>query len=356
MANAKKLPSGAWRTLVYSHTEKVDGKDKRIYESFTSFDKSESEYMAAQFRHTKKKKNVSKLNMTVGETIDKYIEMKELLSPTTIESYKGIRERAFKDIIDLPVKSLDDEVMQKAINKESKRKVTGKKDGRTVTPKTVSCEYGLLSSALKKCHNLTFNVTLPKKIVKNIDLPGPEEIIKLIKGTSVELPCMLAMWLSFSMSEIRGIKCSSVKNGMIYINQVLVNVANQPVVKETAKAEKRIRKHEIPDYIMNLIKEQETYKHYKETGKDDFLIPLTNRQIYKRYKRIINKGGIDITFHQLRHLNASVMLMLGVPDKYAMERGGWKTPHTMKKVYQHTFSNQRKIVDKKIDDYFNKLL
>ena len=42
MAKAKKLPSGSWRCLVYSHTEKVldkktgTMKDKRIYESFTS--------------------------------------------------------------------------------------------------------------------------------------------------------------------------------------------------------------------------------------------------------------------------------------------------------------------------------
>ena len=42
MAKAKKLPSGSWRCLVYSHTEKVldkktgTMKNKRIYESFTS--------------------------------------------------------------------------------------------------------------------------------------------------------------------------------------------------------------------------------------------------------------------------------------------------------------------------------
>ena len=41
MPTAKKLPSGSWRCLVYSHTEEIknpDGsiKKKRIYESFTS--------------------------------------------------------------------------------------------------------------------------------------------------------------------------------------------------------------------------------------------------------------------------------------------------------------------------------
>ena len=55
-------------------------------------------------------------------------------------------------------------------------------------------------------------------------------------------------------------------------------------------------------------------------------------------------------------MNASVMLMLGVPDKYAMERGGWSTPNTLKAVYQHTFSEERKRVDDQINGFFDSLL
>lgn len=47
------------------------------------------------------------------------------------------------------------------------------------------------------------------------------------------------------------------------------------------------------------------------------------------------------------------MLALGIPDKYAMERGGWSTTSTLKRVYQETFSEERQTVDKKIDSYFD---
>ncbi|WP_242939942.1 hypothetical protein [Ruminococcus flavefaciens] len=47
------------------------------------------------------------------------------------------------------------------------------------------------------------------------------------------------------------------------------------------------------------------------------------------------------------------MLMLGIPDKYAMERGGWSTDSVLKSVYQQTFSSERKKIDKIIDGYFN---
>ena len=63
-----------------------------------------------------------------------------------------------------------------------------------------------------------------------------------------------------------------------------------------------------------------------------------------------------MTFHDLRHMNASVMLALGIPDKYAMERGGWSSTNIMKSVYQHTFTAERQAADQKIDDYFNGVL
>ena len=45
-----------------------------------------------------------------------------------------------------------------------------------------------------------------------------------------------------------------------------------------------------------------------------------------------------------------------IPDKYAMERGGWSTPNTLKAVYQHTFLEERKLVDKQIDEFFENII
>jgi len=50
------------------------------------------------------------------------------------------------------------------------------------------------------------------------------------------------------------------------------------------------------------------------------------------------------------------MLMLGIPDKCAMERGGWSSNGVLKSVYQHTFSEECKLVDERIDGYFDALL
>ena len=47
MANAKKLPSGKWRVLVFDHT---DSSGKRHYKSFTDTDRKRCEARAYEFQ------------------------------------------------------------------------------------------------------------------------------------------------------------------------------------------------------------------------------------------------------------------------------------------------------------------
>ena len=49
------------------------------------------------------------------------------------------------------------------------------------------------------------------------------------------------------------------------------------------------------------------------------------------------------------------MLALNVPDKYAMERMGYSTPATLKKVYQHTMRDKQKEVANTINQTMNSL-
>lgn len=50
------------------------------------------------------------------------------------------------------------------------------------------------------------------------------------------------------------------------------------------------------------------------------------------------------------------MALLRIPDKYAQERGGWKTDAVMKRVYTQTFSEERIKVDNIMDDYFENIV
>lgn len=107
MAIARKLPSGSWRCLVYSHSETVlddagnivydkDGKakKKRVYESFTSDDpspqgKKEAEFLAAQFA-LKKEKVRKPSNLTLREAINLYINTSRCC--TIPNDYRGLQD------------------------------------------------------------------------------------------------------------------------------------------------------------------------------------------------------------------------------------------------------------------------
>ena len=103
--------------------------------------------------------------------------------------------------------------------------------------------------------------------------------------------------------------------------------------------------HRIPPYIQELINQTDPA--------EDYLVPMKQPYVYYRFTRLIKAAGLPhISFHDLRHVYASVMALLHVPDKYAQERGGWKTDAVMKKVYTHTFSPERQKVDNMIDTYF----
>lgn len=337
MAKATQLPSGSWRVQVY-----IDGK----YKSITRPTKREAERAALELQ-LKLKRELAQV--TVGQAIDDYIESKDgVLSPSTISGYKRIRKYYLQGLMDMPIDKLDESIVQKAFNDQAK---TYSQYGKPVSQKTLANIRGLFSAALK-VHGLSFSPVIPAKQKKMVDILTPQQILPVIKGTNVELPCLLAMCLSLSISEIRGLTVDDIKDGCVIVRQSIVDVDGKPVQKDSVKAYERSRKIPMPLYVQSLVNKTEAMQN--GTG---HLVPLTSHAVYDRFRKLLKKAGLPhMTFHELRHLNASIMLALGIPDKYAMERGGWKTTHTMKNVYQHTFSSERIAVDKKLTEYFDELL
>lgn len=358
MAKAKKLPSGNWRTRAYDYT---DENGTPHYKSFTSSTKKESEFLAAEFAINKKVKG-KKTNLTVGEAIDEYISVSEpICSVTTISGYKKIRKYAFQNLMPIKLENLDVDLINKAIIKESERKSVrcgnGKistNEGNTISPKTVKNEYGLISAILR-IHRNDINtnlIKLPKVPKKIVELLPADVIYSVVKDTPIELAALLAMWLSFSESEICGLtKSKSLLEGWKYIciNEVVVYADGKEHRKDLAKNNTRKRVLRLPDRIKELIEQL--------PPEQDRLVELSGHAMYDRFRKLLKKNGLPhMTFHNLRHVNASVMAVLQIQDKYAQERGGWKTDYVMKNVYTHTFDNERNRADDKIDNYFNEIL
>ena len=124
-------------------------------------------------------------------------------------------------------------------------------------------------------------------------------------------------------------------------------VTGKWVVREGTKTTKSKRKIEVAPFIIDSL--------LAVPRKSDFIIEHVPDSISKEFIEVRDKLGLHFRFHDLRHYNASIMLALGIPDKYAMERMGYSTPATLKKVYQHTMSGKRQEVTNTINSQMNVL-
>lgn len=335
MARAKKLPSGNWRVNLFIG---YDENKKRKFKSFTAATKKEAEYLASEYKMFSDTRPTVE-NITVKEALQKYINSKSnVLSPSTIHNYKIIKDNRMEELQKLYLSELTQEKIQNAVNAESEK----------LSRKTLVNTFGLLSSTLKMLYpEFHYSITFPakKKVIK--ELPTAQDVIKAVSGSNIELPVLLALWLGMRLSEIKGLKYCDLNNNNIMIRRALLKVGNDYIVRENTKTYNSTRVLKLPNYIKKLI---------PDGNPDEYIVKETGSMIYKRFTKLLKDNGVTpIRFHDLRHLNASIMLQLGIPDKYAMERGGWSTNQTLKNVYQHTFASERNIVDTKIDNYFSNI-
>jgi Phage integrase family. len=359
MAKARKLKSGNWNIQILDY---IDDNGKRHVASFTAPTKAEVEYMAAVFRKEKKQRpkqdRRNKKPRTVGNAIDEYIALSETLSPATLDTYRKIRRFAFPSIIDRNIDELTDLEVQAAINIECKRQ--NAQTGKPVSARTVRNEWGLFSSALKAICGKSFNVKLPKNQPNVETLPDPETIINTIRGTEIELPCLLAMWMGLRMSEIKGLTFGAFRNGCLYIDQTMIYAYGRDMVQENAKTATSKRKLAVPEYISKLIEAEKAERLKtcaKEEIKDQFIVPASRNVIHHRFTRLMEKQGIKMSFHDLRHLFASISLtMLGIPAKAVQVSGGWASSYIMDRVYSQTFDPVQQAADRKREEYFTKIL
>jgi len=329
MANARKLPSGNWNIRVGS------GEGGKAI-SFTAPTKKEAELMAAEYKNGKRHPE----RRTLEECTRAYIDSRRnIRSPSTIAGYEKILRNNYAGIAHLRLCDLTRQNIQRWIDDLSV----------SHSAKTVSNAFGLLrSSVIYAAGAFDYSVSLPKSQKPLVELPDPAAVIAAVRGSEIELPCMLAIWLGLRMSEIRGLTRASISGDVLSVSDAVITVNGQHIRKHETKTY-RARRLRVPPYILSLIAAL--------PPDQQSLTTLSGQAIYKRFSRALAAAGLHhIKFHELRHLNASVMAQLGVPERYAMERGGWSDPTILRNVYQHTFSAASTAVADSIDAYFSSLL
>ena len=332
---AKKLPSGQWFCRV-----RVDGQDIGITRS------TEKAAVAAALSIKAGLQEATKFeNITLTKAIDRYIEDRsEILSPSTIRGYRTIQRNRLQSLMELPVARINTQAVQRAINA----------DAKTVSWKTISNSLGLVTGVLGYYGVKIGKLTLGEDPQKEKAIYTDDELIRLLKalqGSNIELEALLALWLGLRWSEIAGLRWDAVdlKKGVIHIREALVPDEQHKRVSKGTKTARSTRSILCPDYILHLLSIRE------HSG--PHVVSVCSQSAWRRLDKVCKAAGVPCYgFHRMRHQNSSVMALLGIDPKYAMDRGGWASTKVMHQVYTHTMEKGRQQVADKMDDYFSRMM
>lgn len=322
----QELPSGQWRCQVM-----INGVRHSVIDEDPVLAHSKAIALRDGFLPAK---NPSRI--TVRQAIDNYIESKtSILSPSTLYEYKRAARNDFKAIESHTVSDMTLDTTQRWVNDLA----------ASHAPKTVRNTFALFQAAVKPLTDTRFDaVVLPQKAKVEIVVPTTEEVKALVDAADgyTKTAIMLAAWLGLRRSEILAVTKDCLSGNVLHIKQARVRSISGESVKRP-KSYSGDRKIKVPDDIARLISESET----------ENIVPVNASTLSYHFEQTCKKAGVrKMRFHDLRHYSASVLLMLGVPDKYAMERMGHATNNMLKTVYQHTMAEKRNAIDDEVDNYF----
>lgn len=342
MAKAKQLPSGHWRCKA----NYTDEYGKYLTKSFTAESKKEAEFMALQFLQ-ERKHSAKPENITLGQATDKYLEAHSLISPSTMRGYKSIRKNAFQSIIDTRLGRITKELYQEAINDYARG------NGKPRSPKTVLSAHNLFNKVLNE-NGITVgnHAILPKKVKKEMEIPSTDELQSFLMDIKETHPrlylyCLFSVCLGLRKSETVALTWNDIDldKKVVHITKAKVRDEFNTYVEKAPKSYNGTRTLHLPPLLIEAL--NETAK-----SEDGNLFESSPKALESLYQRQCTRLEFKYNFHALRHYYASVMLLSGIPNKYAQERMGHATQDMLTKVYQHVFTKEQEQYNTILDKFF----
>lgn len=262
---------------------------------------------------------------TLTVAIDRYIESRQnVLSPATIRGYRTIQRSRFTAAMSRPVNAYDEKGWQKLVNQEAK----------ICSPKTLKNAWGFVSSVLREETGNRYSVSLPQVVSEPREYLEPEQIqefISTVENTKYQIPALLAL-CSLRRSEIMALTWKDVdlQKGLLHVRGAVVPDENNKMVKKKENKNTTSRRT-VPIMIPQLAEALKAVE-YKEGD----VVRMHPSSAARGVNAICKKAGLPLVgMHGLRHSFASLAYHLKMPEKVAMEIGGWADDATMRRIYTH---------------------
>ena len=290
-----------------------------------------SEYTLYRGKKTRDYKQI-----TLGQAFSKFVSEREIsCSPSTIARYEEYQEIYFRDILDIRLCDIDNELLQDKVNQLS----------TCYAPKTVKNAYNHLHSVLEEFLTDHFwKVHLPPEEPSEFYIPITAEVEELIAeaDNKILVPILLAAYGGLRRSEVCGLKKSDFTEKGVHIRRAVVYDRHKKPCVKLPKTKAGYRFVPLPGSVIYMA------THWNGFG----ILPNSLTRSFERTVKRLD-GVPYFSYHKLRHYYASKLHAEGVPDQYICKVGGWKSPQTVQKIYQHTLRDVEKEMNTKIASIFS---
>lgn len=246
-----------------------------------------------------------------------------------------------------------------------------------VSLESYKVRLGFLRAVLKESYRLKEIQENPFDFVKlsskkdnfKAQVYTKEEILTLIKnidGDITELPILLMLLCGLRFAEACGLRWCDVdfNNNLIHINQIIVYQGKDGFLFKEPKTTGSIRSmHVVPELMEKLKKEKIRQNELKLKGVftneydlvclNSKLSPWLNSILYTNFDKFLKRNNLrKIRLHDLRHTNATIMLLSGTNMKTVSERLG----HSDIKISMNKYSHVLDEMDKEASNNLSNLL
>lgn len=316
----RKLPSGNWFIQICVNGKRISVTEPTEQACIARAMAIKQELLEPVDRSRKQ---------SLTKAIDAYIDARSnVLSPSTIRGYRTIQRNRFQAAMERPVDAYDEKGWQRLVNQEAK----------LCASKTLKNAWGFIASVVHEETGKEMSVNLPQVISETREYLEPEQIptfIEAAKGSKYEIAALLAL-SSLRASELIALTWDQIdlKNGLIHVQGTIVPNEDNKYVRK--KENKNVTsRRDVPIMIPRLLDALQKADQSRAS-----VVPFHPSSVCRGINKICESAGLPkVGTHGLRHSFASLAYHLGMPEKIAMQIGGWANDATMRKIYTHVAKN-----------------
>lgn len=337
-----------WRGRVRLHGTRYDVYGTKEGEAQRKLDDLKAEILGGTYAKPGKR--------TVGQLVDEYIADGETrgLKPKTLFFYRQARDRYIgAELARVKLQDLRPEHIRRWTNGLAAAGLGSTSIRNTRAVLNAAVEFALRQEWVAR--NVVELVKPPKRVKPKLRPPTPAEMGRLIAAAEAAGDRLVALWTLAAHSgcrpgELLALRWSDIdhESGVITIERSQTKVPGHAVTFDTTKTD-RVRRIRVGmDALAALgahrrrqLEERlllgADYEDHGLVFALDTGAPLLQRHAVTRFKQALARADLPTTirFYDMRHGNATAMLLSGIAPRAAAERLGHTSPQLFHDTYSH---------------------